>query len=77
MAGGAFIPGVKTSAFVGPAGTGKSQRAQLVASLVNADFIIDDGLVIHKTPTLSSTTASLYTRAASSAARARNPSATR
>ena len=63
MAGGAFIPGVKTSAFVGPAGTGKSQRAQLVASLVNADFIIDDGLVIHK--------------AASSAARARNPSATR
>ena len=48
MAGGAFIPGVKTSAFVGPAGTGKSQRAQLVASLVNADFIIDDGLVIHK-----------------------------
>ena len=57
MAGGAFIPGVKTSAFVGPAGTGKSQRAQLVASLVNADFII--------------------ARAASSAARARNPSATR
>ena len=48
MAGGAFIPGLKTSAFVGPAGTGKSQRAQLVASLVNADFIIDDGLVIHK-----------------------------
>ncbi len=44
----AVIPGIRTSAFVGPAGTGKSQRAQLVASLVDADYIIDDGLVIHK-----------------------------
>ena len=43
-----LIPNVKTSAFVGAAGTGKSQRAQLVASLVDADYIIDDGLVIHK-----------------------------
>lgn len=39
---------VKTYAFIGSAGTGKSQRAQLVASLLNADYIIDDGLVIHK-----------------------------
>lgn len=39
---------IRTFAFVGPAGTGKSQRAQLVASLVNADYIIDDGLVIYK-----------------------------
>ena len=39
---------VKTFAFIGAAGTGKSQRAQLVASLLNADYIIDDGLVIHK-----------------------------
>ncbi|MDO4987659.1 MAG: Asp23/Gls24 family envelope stress response protein [Synergistes sp.] len=38
----------QTSAFVGSAGTGKSQRAQLVASLVDADHIIDDGLVVHK-----------------------------
>ena len=43
-----LIENVKTSAFVGAAGTGKSQRAQLVASLVDADYIIDDGLVIHK-----------------------------
>ena len=42
------IENIKTSAFVGAAGTGKSQRAQLVASLVDADYIIDDGLVIHK-----------------------------
>ena len=33
-----LIPNVKTSAFVGAAGTGKSQRAQLVASLVDADY---------------------------------------
>ena len=39
---------ITTSAFVGAAGTGKSQRAQLVASLVDADYIIDDGLVIYK-----------------------------
>jgi ABC-type dipeptide/oligopeptide/nickel transport system ATPase component len=37
---------VTTYAFVGAAGTGKSQRAQSVASIVDADYIIDDGLVI-------------------------------
>ncbi|MFA7651785.1 MAG: hypothetical protein WCX62_05155, partial [Synergistaceae bacterium] len=39
---------VTTYAFVGAAGTGKSQRAQSVASIVDADYIIDDGLVIYK-----------------------------
>ena len=39
---------VTTYAFVGAAGTGKSQRAQSVAAIVDADFIIDDGLVIFK-----------------------------
>lgn len=39
---------VTTYAFVGAAGTGKSQRAQSVASIIDADYIIDDGLVIHK-----------------------------
>ncbi|NLV82231.1 MAG: Asp23/Gls24 family envelope stress response protein [Synergistaceae bacterium] len=43
-----ILSGVKTFAFIGAAGTGKSQRAQLVSSLLNADYIIDDGLVIHK-----------------------------
>lgn len=43
-----LFPDVITYAFVGAAGTGKSQRAQLVASLVDADYIIDDGLVINK-----------------------------
>ncbi len=35
-------------AFVGPAGTGKSQRAQMVAMENEVDYIIDDGLVIAK-----------------------------
>lgn len=35
-------------AFVGPAGTGKSQRAQRVAQEHGVDYIIDDGLVISK-----------------------------
>lgn len=41
--------GIRTTAFVGPAGTGKSQRAQLVADYLDADYIIDDGLVIRRT----------------------------
>lgn len=39
---------ITTYAFVGAAGTGKSQRAQVVASSIGADYIIDDGLVIYK-----------------------------
>lgn len=35
-------------AFVGPAGTGKSQRAQMVAQENEMDFMIDDGLLISK-----------------------------
>lgn len=34
--------------FYGPAGTGKSRRAQLIARDLDVDFIIDDGLVIHR-----------------------------
>lgn len=34
-------------ALVGPAGTGKSHRASLVAHEVGADAIVDDGLLIH------------------------------
>ena len=33
-------------AFVGPSGTGKSYRAQMVASENDINFIIDDGLLI-------------------------------
>lgn len=47
-AGARALSNVTTCAFIGAAGTGKSQRAQLVASLLDADYIIDDGLVISK-----------------------------
>ena len=37
---------MKVYAFVGPSGTGKSYRAQMVASENNINFIIDDGLLV-------------------------------
>ncbi len=37
---------IKVYAFVGPSGTGKSYRAQMVASEKRINFIIDDGLLI-------------------------------
>lgn len=37
---------MKVYAFVGPSGTGKSYRAQMVASEKGVNFIIDDGLLI-------------------------------
>lgn len=37
---------IKVYAFVGPSGTGKSYRAQLVANENNIHYIIDDGLLI-------------------------------
>jgi len=42
------LENVSVLAFVGSAGTGKSQRAQLVALECGADFLIDDGLLIRK-----------------------------
>ena len=41
-----FMKKIKVYAFVGPSGTGKSYRAQMVASEKNISFIIDDGLLI-------------------------------
>ena len=37
---------MKVYAFVGPSGTGKSYRAQMVANSRNIKYIIDDGLLI-------------------------------
>lgn len=37
---------IKVYAFVGPSGTGKSYRAQMVASEKGINFIIDDGLLV-------------------------------
>ncbi len=38
---------IEVYAFVGPSGTGKSYRAQMVAAEKNIHFIIDDGLLVH------------------------------
>ena len=38
------LENIKVYAFVGPSGTGKSYRAQMVASEKDIHFIIDDGL---------------------------------
>ena len=39
---------MRVYAFVGPSGTGKSYRAQMVASEKNIKYIIDDGLLINE-----------------------------
>ena len=41
-----FFHKMKTYAFVGPSGTGKSYRAQMVANERGINYIIDDGLLI-------------------------------
>ena len=46
---------MKVYAFVGPSGTGKSYRAQLVASENNIHYIIDDGLLIDENEVLAGT----------------------
>lgn len=48
---------LKVYAFVGPSGTGKSYRAQWVASEKNIEFIIDDGLLIHENEVIAGTSA--------------------
>lgn len=45
---GFFGHKMKTYAFVGPSGTGKSYRAQMVAGENNISYIIDDGLLINE-----------------------------
>ena len=42
-----MLQDIKVYAFVGPSGTGKSYRAQMVAAENDIHFIIDDGLLIN------------------------------
>ena len=44
-------------AFVGPSGTGKSYRAQMVASANDIHHIIDDGILINENEVLAGTSA--------------------
>ena len=48
---------MKTYAFVGPSGTGKSYRAQMVANANGIHYIIDDGLLIDENSVLAGTSA--------------------
>ncbi len=48
---------MKVYAFVGPSGTGKSYRAQMVASANDIHYIIDDGLLIDGNEVLAGTSA--------------------
>lgn len=48
---------MKLYAFVGPSGTGKSHRAQMVAKMKQTEFIIDDALFIKGNRVISGTSA--------------------
>ena len=48
---------IKTYAFVGPSGTGKSYRAQMVASEKGISYIIDDGLLIKENEVIAGVSA--------------------
>ena len=48
---------IRVYAFVGPSGTGKSYRAQMVAGENNISYIIDDGLLINENEVVAGTSA--------------------
>ena len=48
---------IKVYAFVGPSGTGKSYRAQWLASKYDIHYIIDDGLLVNDNEVLAGTSA--------------------
>ncbi len=47
----------KVYAFIGPSGTGKSYRAQMVANENHINYIIDDGLLINENDVIAGTSA--------------------
>ncbi len=48
---------IRVVAFVGPSGTGKSHRAQMVAKNKNIDYIIDDAILINNNKLVAGTSA--------------------
>ena len=48
---------IKVYAFVGPSGTGKSYRAQMVAGEYDIKYIIDDGIVVRNNDIVAGTSA--------------------
>lgn len=52
-----FLFKIKTYAFIGPSGTGKSYRAQYVASQRDIKYVIDDGLLIKESQVIAGVSA--------------------
>lgn len=52
-----FLFKIKSYAFIGPSGTGKSYRAQYVASQRNIKYVIDDGLLIKESQVIAGVSA--------------------
>ncbi len=48
---------IRIVAFIGPSGTGKSHRAQMVAKSKNISYIIDDAILIHDNRVIAGTSA--------------------
>lgn len=48
---------IRIVAFVGPSGTGKSHRAQMVAKSKDISYIIDDAILIHNNKVIAGTSA--------------------
>ena len=48
---------IRVVAFVGPSGTGKSHRAQMVAKSRGIEYIIDDAILIHQNRLVAGTSA--------------------
>jgi uncharacterized alkaline shock family protein YloU len=48
---------IRIVAFIGPSGTGKSHRAQMVAKSKNISYIIDDAILIHDNRVVAGTSA--------------------
>ena len=48
---------IRIVAFVGPSGTGKSHRAQMVAKNKGINYIIDDAILIHDNKLIAGTSA--------------------
>ena len=48
---------IKVYAFIGPSGTGKSYRAQMVANEYNINYIIDDGILIKENDIIAGSSA--------------------
>lgn len=51
------LENIKVYAFVGPSGTGKSYRAQMVAGEKGVHYIIDDGLLINENEVIAGSSA--------------------